>query len=193
MRSSRGLFAAIAFLLVLPLAVLSSIVFGMEAEVTVHFVAAVGFALLALSVFDFHAPRWLSLAACAAASISACTYLLQGVSNLVPNDTLHYVAFQLLGQQLERVLPDVLILWFLGLLLTDSHGKTRLLGFAGVVPVLLEELLSYGFSLSGGSIYEVAPLLKAALILPFVWLACESAKMRSREGVSSTSLIPVRA
>jgi hypothetical protein len=193
MRSNRGLFAAIAFLLVLPLALLSSIVFGFEAEITVHFAAAVGFALLALSVFDFHVPRWLTLTACGAAGTSACTYLLQGVSNLVPNDTLHYVAFQLLGQQLERVLPDVLILWFLGLLLTDRHGRTRMLGFAVMAPVLLIELLSYGFSLFSGSIYDMAPILKAALLLPFVWLPVESAKMRSREGVSSTSLIPVRA
>jgi hypothetical protein len=177
MRSVRGLCAAISFLLVVPLALLGSIAFGIDAELTVHFVAAVGFALLALAVFDFQTPRWLTLAACVAASISAGTYLLQGISNLVPNDALHYVAFQVLGQQLERVLPDVLMVWFLGLLLTASHGKTRLLGFAVVVPVELIELASYGLSVVGGSIYDGAPLLKAALLLPFVWLALESAKI----------------
>ena len=90
MRSLRGLFAATAFLLVVPLGVLSSIFFNIEAEVTVHFVAALGFTLLAVSVFDFQTPKWLTWAAGAAASISAITYLLRGISNLVSsNEVLH--------------------------------------------------------------------------------------------------------
>jgi hypothetical protein len=177
MRSLRGLLAATAFLSIVPLAVLGSVVFNIDAELTVHLLAAVGFTLLALCVFDFQTPRWLTWAACVAASISAATYLLQGVSNLMPgNEALHFVAFQLLGQQLERVLPDVLIAWFVGLLLTDSRGKTKLLGVALMVPVVGVALLSYGFSFFGGSIYDVTPLLKAVMLLPFAWLAFESAK-----------------
>jgi hypothetical protein len=180
MRSLRGLLAAIAFLLVVPLVVVNSALFAIEAEITVHFVAAVGFLLLALAAFDFRTPKWIMWAACVAASISAVTYLLQGVSNLVPNNTaLFYLAFTVLGQQLERVLPDVLIVWFVAILLTDSRGKTRILGWAIMVPVIGVELLSYGSNLFGGSIYEVAPILRAAILLPFVWLAFESAKKRS--------------
>jgi len=185
--------AASAFLLVVPLVVLNSIVFGIDAEVTVHFVAAIGFALLALAVFDFRTPTWLTWAACAAASVSAVTYVLQGISNLVPNESLHYLAFQLLGQQLERVLPDVLVLWFVALLMTDSGGKTRLLGFALMGTVVAVELLSYGFSFFGGSIYDVAPVLKAAMLLPFVWLPFESAKKMSRDGRKTALLRPSTA
>jgi hypothetical protein len=193
MRSPAGLLAAIAFLLILPLAVLGSILFDIEAEITVHFVAAIGFALLAWSVFDFHTPRWLTWAACVAASVSAATYLLQGMSNLVPNAALQYVAFQLLGQQLERVLPDVLLLWFVGLLLTDSYGKTRLLGLAIMMLAVGAELLSYAYSLFlGGSIYEVAPLLKAAMLLPFVWLPFESTKLNSSAAESISFAAPAK-
>jgi hypothetical protein len=191
MRSIRGLSAAIAFLLILPLALLNSALFAIEAEVTVHFVAAIGFGLLALSVFDFRTPRWITWAACVAASISAVTYALQGVSNLQPgNATLSYLAFTVLGQQLERVLPTVLILWFVAVLLTDSHGKTRLLGIAVMVPVVGVDLLSYGASLFGASIYDAAPILKAAMLLPFVWLAFESARKSAPDTGTTAPLHP---
>src|SRR5215204_1895760 len=99
MRSLRGLLAASAFLLLLPLAVLNSVLFDIDGEITVHFGAAVGFALLAWSVFDFGTPRWMMWAGAVAASVSAVTYLLQGVSNLLPyNAALYYVAYSLLGQ-----------------------------------------------------------------------------------------------
>jgi len=98
MRSLRGLLAACAFLSIIPLALVASLLFDVEAEITVHFVAAVGFALLALAVFDFEAPVWLTWAACVAATVSAATYLLQGLSNLAPNnEAIQYVAFQVLG------------------------------------------------------------------------------------------------
>ena len=182
MRSIRGLLAAVAFLSIIPLVLIGSALFDIEAEVVVHFVAALGFALLALAVFDFATPAWLTWAACFVAAVSAATYLLQGLSNLAPNnEALHYVAFQVLGQQLERVLPDVLIAWFGGLLLTDSRGKTRLLGFCLVLPVVAVEVVSYGFTMFGGSIYDVAPMLKAAMLLPFVWLPFESTKQRPSE------------
>jgi len=188
MRSLRGLLAACAFLSIIPLALVASLLFDIEAEITVHFVAAVGFALLALAVFDFETPVWLTWAACVAATVSAATYLLQGASNLAPNnEALHYVAFQVLGQQLERVLPDVLLAWFVGLLLTDSWGKSKVLGVCLMIPVVAVELLSFGFTLFGGSIYEVAPILKAAMLLPFVWLPFECTKRRTR-GVTTSAL-----
>jgi hypothetical protein len=188
MRSIRGLFAAIAFLLVVPLVVVNSALFGIDAEITVHFVAAAGLALLALCVFDFRTPSWMMWAGFVAASISAVTYLLQGVSNLVPNDALNYLAFTVPGQQLERVLPDVLILWFVGLLLTDSRGKTRILGLAVLLPVVCVELLSYGLLLFGSSIYEAVPALRLVMLLPFVWLPFESAKKTTRDAGTTTLL-----
>jgi hypothetical protein len=191
MRSMRGLLAAIAFLLVVPLVLVNSALFDIEGEITVHFVAAVGFLLLALCVLDFRTQRWIMWAACVAGSISAVTYFLQGVSNLAPNNhTLHYLAFTVLGQQLERVMPTVLIVWFVAVLLTDSHGKTRILGMLVMAPVVAVDLLSYGSSLFGGSIYEVAPFLKAVMLLPFLWLAFESAKRASPNAATTPSLRP---
>src|SRR5436190_17372335 len=112
MRSLRGLCAATAFLLALPVALLSQALFGIDAEAAFHLMCAGGFVLLALAVLDFATPRWSAwtggLAACALAVI----FLLQGVSNLVPNDSLHSLAFDVLGQQPERVLPDLLLVWF---------------------------------------------------------------------------------
>src|SRR5438093_13221141 len=99
MRSTRGLLAAACFLLVIPIALLNSVLLGIDAEVTVHFVAAGGFALLALAVFDSRTPTWIAWLASAAARISAVTYLLQGVSNLAPNHSPHFLAFTLLGHQ----------------------------------------------------------------------------------------------
>jgi hypothetical protein len=84
----------------------------------------------------------------------------------------------------------VLILWLVGLLLSDSHGKTKLLGFVVMGPIVAVELLSYGFSLVGGSIYDAAPVLKAAMLLPFVWLPFESAKKTERRAGTAVLLRP---
>ena len=54
-----------------------------------------------------------------------------------------------------------------------------------MTPVVAVELLSYGFTLFGGSVYDVAPILKAALLLPFVWLPFECTKMRTRRVAAS--------
>jgi len=60
LRSQRGFLAASAFLLVVPIAMANQIVFGVEAEIRLHFVVALGFALLALAVFDFATPKWIT-------------------------------------------------------------------------------------------------------------------------------------
>jgi hypothetical protein len=105
MRSPRGLLASLAFLLLLPLAVLGEALFNIDSEISVHFIAAIGFAVLALAVFDFQTPRWLTWAACAAASISALTYFLQGVSNVVPNDTSITSTFNCLASSSNACCP----------------------------------------------------------------------------------------
>jgi hypothetical protein len=187
MRSLRGLLAAVAFLLVVPVALLNQVLLGIDAETSVHFVAALGFALLAVAVFDFQTPKWTTWAACIAASVSAATYLLQGISNVVPNDALQYVAFQLLGQQLERVLPDVLLLWFLSLALTDSRSWTKVFGLTVVSIAVAVEVMGYF-----GSVYELVPVLKAVLLLPFVWFAAISGSGQPRRPrrASRTSAAP---
>ncbi len=182
MRSRWGVSAAVVFLLAVPLAVLMDGVFSVDAEATLHLVCALGFALLAGAVFSFRTPRWLTWVGCLSAGAMAVIFLLQGISNLVPNDALHRIAFQILGQTPERVLPDLIVAWFVGLLLTDSRGWTRTLGWVVMALVVGVEVLGYASLLLGSSIFVVVPALKLALLLPFVWLLCESAKKLARGG-----------
>lgn len=129
MRSRRGFLAALVFLLGLPIAVLSQMLFGAEVETMIHFLFGAGFALISFSVFDFKTPRWITWIGSASTGALAAIFLLQGVSELIQNESLTHFAFQVLGQRLERVLPDLLIVWFVAMLLTDSQGWTRILGF----------------------------------------------------------------
>jgi len=93
----------------------------------------------------------------------------------------------------ERVSTDLLLAWFVGLLLTDSHGKSRRLGLCVMLPVVTVEVLGYGFSLVGNSIYEVAPLLKILVLLPFVWLLFESVKPAAPRASGRPTLKPSAA
>jgi len=78
----------------------------------------------------------------------AAIFLLQGLSELTQNESLTHLAFQVLGQRLERVLPDLLIVWFVAMLLTDSQGWTRILGFVVMSIAVGVEVYSYCFVLS---------------------------------------------
>lgn len=187
MRSRLGLSAALLFLLALPLAVLIENVAGGHAEATLHLVWALGLGTLAFAVRDFRTPWWLSLLGCLAAGALAGTFVLQGISNLVPNEVLHHIAFPVLGSTPERLLVDVLIAWFAGLGLTDSHGRARLLGRSIMALVVSVELFSFAAPLFGASLYTAAPALKLVLLLPFVWLLVESTKVMPAADAAPTS------
>jgi hypothetical protein len=173
MRSPRGFFAALVLLFGIPIALLGQVVFGIDVGITLHFVFALTTGLVALAVFDFKLPRWITWLGSVSSGAVAAIFLLQGVSLLIPNDTLFYVAYKVLGQQLEAALIDGLILWFVALLLGDSQGKTRLFGFAAVSMVVCFELYKYGLAFLGT---EPAGILKLTLLAPFVWLLLESKK-----------------
>jgi hypothetical protein len=173
MRSPRGFFAALVLLFAIPIALLSQVVFGIEFEIPFHFLIAIGSGLIALAVFDFKLPRWITWLGSVSSGAIATIFLLQGVSRLIPNDALFYLAYQVLGQQLESGLIDGLMLWFVVLLLRDSQGKTRLFGFAAVSIVVCFELYKYGLAYLG---VEPAGILKLTIFLPFVWLLLESKK-----------------
>jgi hypothetical protein len=101
---------------------------------------------------------------------------LQGVALLIQNDSLTNLANQVLGQWLERWLVDLVILWFVALLLIDSQGKTRILGFVAMAIAVCVEVYSYILIYLGTSLDAEAPTLKVLLLLPFVWLLFESKK-----------------
>ena len=173
MRSPRGFFAALVLLFGIPIALLSQVVFGIEFEIPFHFLIAIGSGLIALAVFDFKLPRWSTWLGSVSSGALAAIFLLQGVSRLIPNDALFYLAYQVLGQQLESALVDGLLLWFVALLLGDSQGKTRLFGGAALALAVGSELYRYGLAYLGA---ELPGILKLTMLLPFVWLLLESKK-----------------
>ena len=173
MRSPRGFFAALVLLFGLPIALLGQAVFGIDVEITLHFVLALTAGLVALAVFDFKLPRWITWLGSLSAGTVAAIFLLQGVSRLIPNDALFTLAYQVLGGPLESALVDGLMLWFIALVLRGSQGKTRLFGVAAVSIFGCFELYRYGLAFVGA---EPAGILKLTLLLPFIWLLLESKK-----------------
>ena len=75
-------------------------------------------------------------------------------------------------EQLERILPDVVYIWFAMLLLTGSTGVSRIVGWV-VVPVLFGLELAI---LVGAQIGIDVPFMKVTIFAPFIWLLIESIK-----------------
>ena len=173
MRSPRGFFAVLVLLFGIPIALLGQAVFGIDVEIPLHFVFALTTGLIALAIFDFELPSWITWLGSGSTGTLAAIFLLQGVSRLIPNDALFYLAYQVFGQQLEAALIDGLLLWFVALLLGDSQGKTRLFGGAALTLAVGSELYRYGLLYLGA---EPSEILKLTLLLPFVWLLLESKK-----------------
>jgi len=97
MRSRPGLFASIAFLLALPLAALCEMVLGTGGEAMIHAGLALGSALMSFAVFDFKTPRWATWMDSATTGVLAAVFFLQGLSELVHDEALTYLAYQVLG------------------------------------------------------------------------------------------------
>jgi hypothetical protein len=87
----------------------------------------------------------------------------------------------------ERLLPDVVYLWFVALLLGDSRGRSRVLGWVVMVAVVGVEMVTLVTLLMGSPIAGV----KLVILLPFVWLLVESGKreqpMAARQAVLEAS------
>jgi hypothetical protein len=172
-RSPLGLLAALTFLLGVPISFGYQILVGSGAGTMVHFFLAAGSALLAFSVFDFKLPRWMNWIGCAAALAVGSIFLLQAVALLIPNESLHYIAYEVLGQWPEGWLPDVVILWLVAMLVLDSQGKSRIFGIVAVSIAVCSELYSHTLRFGGTS---PTAILKLLLLLLFVWLLFESTK-----------------
>jgi hypothetical protein len=172
-RSPLGLLAAVAFLVGVPVSFGWQILFGSGAGTMIHFVLAAGTLLLAFCVFDFKLPRWMNWIGCAAGLALGTIFLLQAVALLIPNESLHYFAYEVLGQWPEGWLPDVVILWFVGMLVLDSQDKSRIFGIVAVSIAVCFEVYSHILRFLGTSPTEILRLL---MLLLFVWLLLESTK-----------------
>ena len=175
MRSPRGVAAAALVLAAVPLAVLVALaVGGAAAGGVIHFAVGAGFVLFAFAAFDFEVSGWLTVIGASAGAAFGGIFLLQGFAQIVQVEPLRHLAFDVLGQQVERFLPDVIFSWFVALLLTASRGRSRYIGWV-VMPVVvgLEVAIAIGVMIG----IEV-PFIKLAFLLPMVWLLIEAAGRR---------------
>jgi hypothetical protein len=170
MRSPTGVVSAITLLLAVPLALAAQTVSDGSAELVLHLAIGTGSVLLAIAMWDFPLGRLATAIGSAAAAAFGAIFMLQALSQLVPSDALAYVAFEVLGQQIERVLPYVIVGWFLALLLWGSAGKSRILGAATLAVVIAVEIAS----MAGSFVGLAGESQKILFLLPFVWLLVES-------------------
>jgi hypothetical protein len=180
MRSIWAVAAALTMLLSLPVAVASQALGENAPEVVVHVVLGTGMLLLVRAVFDFGLPRWINVIGALSAGAFAVVFLLQAVSRLFPeNAALDDVAFGLLGNWPERLLVLGIDVWFVGLLLLGTQGRTRLVGWA-LIPILT----AYHLISTAGAILAISvPNIGAfSLLIPFLWLLIEGAKRRGAPG-----------
>jgi hypothetical protein len=114
-------------------------------------------------------------------------FLLQAVSLLL-NGALDGIAFKILGQAPEGILPIAILFWFAALLVYASRGRTRLIGWLVVPPAIV---LTVAMVIAHYVGIEAA-YLKLAGLLPFAWLLLESVKPASaateRRGASGAEV-----
>lgn len=180
MRSKRAFIGAATVLLSYPAAVAVAVLFGQGGDTVIHFMMGTGFVIFATSVFDFGLPRWVNIVGAAAAGTFGAIFLMQGVSDLTNLDGLRHVAFDVLGHEVERLLPDVVYVWFIALLLISSQGKSRLLGWVVMLLVVGIEIATLASLLLGDPMASV----KVLILLPFAWLLFESSKRRPRRSIA---------
>ena len=120
--------AAVIVLLTVPVAIGVAVATGGGAEPVIHFGIGAGMLLLAVAAFDFGLPRRVAWYGAATAGAFGAIFVLQGVADAVGEPTLWHFAFYVLGQQPERLLPDLIVAWFVALLVLGSQGRTRIFG-----------------------------------------------------------------
>lgn len=181
MRSPRGLLGSIVLLLALPVAVLTQIVVGSGSGLAIHFALALGCVLVSFSAFDFETPRWIAWVGCVSTSAFAAIFLAQAASSLIGNESFSYFANQVLGFWPEKVLLSLLTFWLVGMLVTASSGKTRILGLVAMtIVVCVEAYVYFGLLFLGTNPFLETPVVKVPYLLPFVWLIFESTKRQPR-------------
>lgn len=171
MTSAAGVVAAVIMLLAVPLTIASQVLGDWAPGIVIHVALGTSCLALAIAVFDFALPRWVNRAGAASAAALGAIFLLQAVS-LAMNGALDVIAFQLLGQLPERILPIAILLWFAALLFYASRGRTRRIGWA-IVPAAI--VLTAAMNLAP-LLGTDMPYLKLAAVVAFAWFLFESAK-----------------
>ncbi|HEY7567308.1 MAG TPA: hypothetical protein VH762_07035 [Gemmatimonadaceae bacterium] len=176
MRSKRGFAGALVLLLALPLTLVYQSLGGPRAEAVIHAALTLGALLMALAVIDFATPKWILVLGVVSAGALAVVFLLQGLSELLQNARLTDVVYRVLGQRIEGWLVDMFLVWCVGVLLTDSRGRTKAFGYVAVGVAVAGEVYANWLAYRGTSLNAQAPALKLVVLLPVLWLLFESRK-----------------
>jgi hypothetical protein len=180
MRSPRGVLGSLVLLLALPIAVLTQVLLGSGSGIAIHVALAVGCVLVSLSAFDFGTPKWLAWVGCVSAGAFAAIFLVQAASSLIGSESFSYFANEVLGFWPEKLLLSLITIWLVGMLLTASRGRTRILGFGAMAMVVCAEAYVYfGLLYLGTNPFLETAAVKLPYLLPFVWLLFESGKRRT--------------
>jgi hypothetical protein len=175
-RSPRVFIACLVLLSGVHLAALLALALGNDAEMVVHATLGATFLLIAFGLRDFRLPALVTLLARIATGGLATVFLLQCVSDVAPTLQLTHVAYDILGQRLEKCLGYAFLLWCFALLLFDRRGGTKRLGAFAMAVVLGVEFYCICMALVG---IPVTGLLKLCYVLLFVWLLLEARKPRT--------------
>ena len=166
MRSIRGLVAAVIVLLTVPVAIGVALATGGGAEPIIHFGIGAGMLLLAVAAFDFGLPRWIAWYGAATAGAFGGIFVLQGIADAIGEPNLWHFAFSVLGQQPERLLPELIVAWFIALLVLGSQGRTRIFGTIVIGTLITAEVITHRrpslWSRRGGHQAAMAPSVRLA-------------------------------
>lgn len=185
MRSRYGFLAALVLLLALPIVILYQLFFANGTDTLIHVELALGAGLMALAVFDFKLPRWITWIGCLSMILLAVIFLVQGLSHLLQNDAFTYLAYPVLGPQ-DGWLIDLFVCWCIALLLMASQGKSRILGIVAIIAVIGLEVYRYSLAYLGTAATGLPQALRLIYLLLFVWLLFESKKTLSSDHKRAT-------
>jgi hypothetical protein len=191
-RSKRGFAGALVLLLALPVTLAYQSLGGPRGEAVIHAALTLGALLMALAVFDFTTPQWVRVLGLVSAGALAGVFLLQGLSELLHNAQLTDIVYRVLGQRLEGWLVDLFLVWCVGVLLTDSLGRTKAFGYFAVGVAVAVEVYANWLAYRGTSLNAQAPALKLLILLPIIWLLFESRKAPSQTPNAALRRAPAR-
>jgi hypothetical protein len=106
----------------------------------------------------------------------AATFLLQGAGDLMHSASLQHLAYEVLGQRVEKILGYAFLLWCVAMLFSDSTGKTKAFGVVVLIAIFFIEIYTIVTAYSGG---EGPGVLKLFYVPLFIWLLLEGLQHRA--------------
>jgi hypothetical protein len=134
---------------------------------------AAGTFIIALSVFDFAAPMWLTRSALGAACILAGIFFAQGLAALTQNEALWNVAFSPeVGGWGEALTVSMVMAWFIAIAAAHGRGRTMLVGVLSAAAVI--GLSAWG--VLAAPVGGTPAWLRLVLLVPIAWFVFVSAR-----------------